>query len=84
MQMNDQETMKNSVVVLLFHIPKYIYIYIRRGLDGHDHIWTIKISLGRRVLYNCTGNIKLNGKFVDLPDFLISKSAAIVSNVCLS
>lgn len=26
MQMNDQETMKNSVVVLLFHIPKYIYI----------------------------------------------------------
>lgn len=27
MQMNDQETMKNSVV-LLFHIPKYIYIYI--------------------------------------------------------
>lgn len=28
MQMNDQETMKNLVVVLLFHIPKYIYIYI--------------------------------------------------------
>lgn len=25
MQMNDQGTMKNSVVVLLFHIPKYTY-----------------------------------------------------------
>lgn len=75
--------MKNLVVVFLFYILKYIYIYFRRGLDGYGYIWIIKIFLGRGVLYNCIGNIKLNGKFVDFFDFLILKLVVIVLNVCL-
>lgn len=75
--------MKNLVVVFLFYILKYIYIYFRRGLDGYGYIWIIKIFLGRRVLYNCIGNIKLNGKFVDFFDFLILKLVVIVLNVFL-
>lgn len=79
--LRDDEKFGCCIFILYFEI--YIYIYFRRGLDGYGYIWIIKIFLGRRVLYNCIGNIKLNGKFVDFFDFLILKLVVIVLNVCL-
>lgn len=55
--LRDDEKFGCCIFILYFEI----YIFFRRGLDGCSYIWIIKIFIRKRVLYNCIGNIELNG-----------------------